>query len=144
MTPAQQLQDYAAAYERLQVDNIDALGQLMADDIEFIDPFNHLHGRAATLAVFEHMFRTVDNARFEVFDCAHGSQAGYLRWRMTGTTRGKGSVLDLQGMSEVHFNDEGLVLRHIDHWDSLSQLLAKLPVVGWIARRIIAALAVKE
>ena len=137
------LQAYADAYARLRADDLDALGQLMADDIEFVDPFNHLHGRAATLGVFEHMFRSVEQPRFEVLDCASGQAAGYLRWRMTGTTRGKGTPLDLQGMSEVHFNGDGLVARHIDHWDSLSQLLAKLPLLGWIARRLIRALAVK-
>ncbi len=136
------LQAYATAYEALRPDNLDALGKLMADDLEFVDPFNHLHGRTQVLAVFEHMFRTVDNAQFEVLDSAIGDNASYLRWRMTGTTRGKSNPIDLQGMSEVHINAEGLVARHIDHWDSLSQLFARLPVFGWIARRIIKALAV--
>jgi ketosteroid isomerase-like protein len=137
------LRAYAAAYEALREDNLDALGSLMADDVEFVDPFNQLQGRSRVLAVFEHMFRTVDNAHFGVMDYAVGDNASYLRWRMTGSTRGKGTAIDLHGMSEVHLDDQGRVVRHIDHWDSLSQLFAKLPVFGWIARKIISALAVR-
>jgi hypothetical protein len=40
-------------------------------------------------------------------------------------------------MSEIHFNDDGLVTKHIDHWDSASQLLQTLPYIGWITRRIL-------
>ena len=42
--------------------------------------------------------------------------------------------LDLEGMSEIHIGDDGLVTAHIDHWDSASQLLSRLPLIGLILR----------
>ena len=45
------------------------------------------------------------------------------------------------GMSEVQFNDAGLVTAHFDHWDSAHQLLAKLPVIGWLVRRLLTLFA---
>jgi hypothetical protein len=40
-------------------------------------------------------------------------------------------------MSEVHFDANGAISQHIDHWDSASQLLSDLPYIGWITRRIL-------
>ena len=45
--------------------------------------------------------------------------------------------MTLIGMSEVHFNHDGYVIAHIDHWDSASQLLARLPVIGTIIRPVL-------
>ena len=42
----------------------------------------------------------------------------------------------LMGMSEVHFDNDGLVTDHIDHWDSASQLLVKIPVAGRFVRML--------
>jgi hypothetical protein len=44
-------------------------------------------------------------------------------------------------MSEVQFDEAGSVRAHIDHWDAAGQLYEKLPVIGWILRRIRARLA---
>ena len=140
----QLLDRYARAYEQLQPGELDKLAELLAEDVYFTDPFNQLHGREAVVRVFEHMFETVDDARFEVLDCATGRNgSGYIRWCMTGSTKGRGNRLSLDGMSEIEFNAEGKVKAHIDHWDSLSQLFAKLPLVGGIARWVMRRLAVK-
>ena len=40
-------------------------------------------------------------------------------------------------MTEVHANDKGLITAHYDHWDSASQLLAKIPYVGALIRPIL-------
>ena len=54
----------------------------------------------------------------------------------------KGDVEDFceetfEGMSEVHVNPQGLICQHIDHWDSASQLIRHLPVIGVIIRPIL-------
>ena len=43
--------------------------------------------------------------------------------------------LELEGMSEIHHR-AGLVPHHIDHWDSASQLLSKLPLIGALVRQL--------
>jgi len=136
------LHAYAQAFEDLQPDKLNMLGVLLADDVRFSDPFNNVVGRRNMLAVFEHMYRTLDEPSFSVLDVAEGDSAAYLRWVMTGVTR-SGAVLNVQGMSEVHIDAAGKVEAHIDHWDSLSQLFTRLPRIGWIARRVLRTLAVK-
>ena len=51
--------------------------------------------------------------------------------------------LDFEGMTEVHANDDGMITAHYDHWDSASQLLAKLPFAGVLVRRILKLFVLK-
>ncbi|MGB2069271.1 MAG: nuclear transport factor 2 family protein, partial [Candidatus Puniceispirillaceae bacterium] len=86
--------------------------------------------------------------QFTVSDVVHSTQAdrdvAYLRWRMTARTRGWPSVpLELEGMSEIHITETGLVSHHIDHWDSASQLLSKLPFIGALVRQLMRIFVVK-
>ena len=128
---------YAACYASLAPDTLSALSALLADDVLFVDPFNRLTGRAAMTAIFEQMFNQMTDPKFEILDVVTGTQAAYLKWRMTGTINAAPKMpFNIIGMSEVTFNEAGLVTSHIDHWDSSSQLLAHLPYVGWIIRRI--------
>jgi len=40
-------------------------------------------------------------------------------------------------MIEIHVDADGKISKHIDHWDSASQLLRYLPVIGAIIRPIL-------
>lgn len=129
---------YRHAFEQLTPETLDDLVALAAADIIFSDPFNTVNGKDGFRHVFAHMFATCQNPQFVVSDMAMGTDAVYLRWTMTGQIIGYTSLsLHLDGMSEVHFNDDGLVIKHIDHWDSASQLLIQLPYIGWLIRRIL-------
>ena len=130
---------YAAAFAALTPETMDDLLATVSPQVRFTDPFNDVTGRAAFRAIFMHMFETCDAPRFHIIDIAHGTQTGsrraYLRWRMSGQLRSwPRTSLDFEGMSEVHVGDDGLIVAHIDHWDSASQLLAHLPVIGTLLR----------
>ena len=80
--------------------------------------------------------------RFHILDIAtstdQGEQRAYLRWRMSGRVKSwPHTDLGLEGMSEVHVGKDGLVCLHLDHWDSASQLLARLPFIGALLRLIL-------
>ena len=135
------INSYITAFTSLRPGNIDALLALVEIDVVFVDPFNNLRGKAAFGAVFAHMFETTIEPQFTVSDVVHSTHAdrdvAYLRWRMTARTRGWPSVpLELEGMSEIHITETGLVSHHIDHWDSASQLLQHLPMIGLFTRAI--------
>ena len=142
------INSYVSAFTSLRPGNIDALLALVEINVIFVDPFNNLRGKAAFGAVFEHMFETTIEPQFTVSDVVHSTQAdrdvAYLRWRMTACTRGWPSVpLELEGMSEIHITETGLVSHHIDHWDSASQLLSKLPFIGALVRQLMRIFVVK-
>ena len=137
---------YASAFGALTPDSIDDLLDLLAEDVRFVDPFNDVTGKAGFRAIFAHMFATCDAPRFHIIDIAGGDpqktaeagrQHAYLRWRMSGRlARWPRTNLDLDGMSEIHIEDNKIV-GHFDHWDSASQLLARLPFMGALLRPIL-------
>ena len=137
---------YASAFGALTPDSIDDLLDLLAEDVRFVDPFNDVTGKAGFRAIFVHMFATCEAPRFHIIDIASGDpqktaeaerQHAYLRWRMLGRlARWPRTNLDLEGMSEIHI-EENKIVAHVDHWDSASQLLVRLPFVGALLRPIL-------
>ena len=130
---------YADAFATLTPDNMAVLMATVSPDIHFTDPFNDVRGREAFRGIFEHMFATCEAPRFQIVDIARpedgAGDRAYLRWRMSGRIKAwPRTSLDLEGMSEIHIGADGLVSLHIDHWDSASQLLARLPLIGAILR----------
>ena len=80
-------------------------------------------------------FVQLDNPKFKVIDYGISNSNNniiYLRWLLLGKFRNSSKLLKIQGMSEVTFNNLGEVISHTDHWDSLSELLIKLPKIGFI------------
>lgn len=128
---------YADLFGRLTPNRLDELGDLLSPDVVFTDPFNVIAGRAQFIAVFEHMFEVMVEPRFHIEDISASDKAGYIKWRMTGRLKKKPDfTIDIIGMSEVTFATDGTLLCHIDHWDSASQLLSRLPVVGLFVRKL--------
>ena len=128
---------YADLFGRLTPNRLDELGDLLSPDVVFTDPFNVIEGPAQFIAVFEHMFEVMVEPRFHIEDISASDKAGYIKWRMTGRLKKKPDfTIDIIGMSEVTFATDGTLLYHIDHWDSASQLLSRLPVVGLFVRKL--------
>ena len=142
MTRFSHTQAYARFFEKMTPETLGSMRRFLAHDVVFTDPFNTLHGPDAFVAIFTHMYAVMKNPRFDILDVAVSEKAGFIKWRMTGELRSRPSYqLDLTGMSEVQFNDAGLVTAHFDHWDSAHQLLAKLPAIGWLVRRLLSLFA---
>ena len=130
--------DYVSAFVTLTPNNAEDLCDLVADDVFFSDPFNIIHDKNGFRRIFEHMFETCNNPGFTVSDVAHSDNASYLRWKMTGQLKSwPHTNLLFEGMTELRVNPKGLICQHIDHWDSASQLMRHLPIIGAIIRPIL-------
>lgn len=126
---------YAAFFEALSLDSLSQLSQHVTEDVHFRDPFNDFTGRPRMERAFRHMFKLLDEVRFEVLDVACGDTAAYLRWTMIYRRR-QGPERRIEGMSEIVLAEDGRISAHIDHWDAAGQLYEKLPVIGAILRRL--------
>jgi len=134
---ANYINHYAVCFGNLREDSLDELSAMLADDVHFSDPFNSFSGKSQFIGIFQHMFSVMNNPHFDILDIACSDKAGYIKWRMGGNLVSRPSFdMALIGMSEVHFNKAGLVTHHIDHWDSASQLLVKIPVAGRFVRML--------
>jgi len=131
------LRRYADFFENLSSDNLSELGQVMTNDIHFVDPFNDVSGLATVEKIFRHMFASLQNPRFTVTHTAmaDGDEAvGFLRWELSCALRG--NPYHIVGMSEVGFASDGRVNLHIDHWDAAQQFYERLPLIGALLRII--------
>ena len=135
---------YVTAFTTLTPESVEELYDLVAEDVFFSDPFNVIHGKAGFRQVFDHMYETCTDPKFTVSDVAHSKGASYLRWDMTGQLKKwPHTNLLFHGMTEIHIDADGKISKHIDHWDSASQLLRYLPVIGAIIRPILKLFSLK-
>lgn len=126
------LERYVAVMEGLRVDNLDALATVYAEQARFVDPFNAVRGIEAIEAVFAHGFARCPGMRFVVMGRAVDGDRALLRWRMHCGASG----LSIEGMSELVLGRDGRVVEHVDYWDPAAQLYERVPVLGWLMRRI--------
>ncbi len=138
--PAQQpnCDAWIAAFTRLHQDGVPSmqrLSEITAPTVRFRDPFNDLSGREALRALLSHTREQVADVRFRVLDRAVSDKRVYLKWEMTGMVKLLGDWR-VTGMSELLFDDEDRLLLHQDHWDASAQFYERLPVIGWLLRRI--------
>jgi len=132
---------WAAQFESLTPETIDQLRPLCAPDVRFRDPFNDVRGVDKLIRVFEGMYETCDDPRFVVLDQAVGEAACYLKWEFQfRPKRAPGTPWRIEGMSEIHFDAQGLITAHLDHWDAGTQFYGRLPVlrglIGFVRRRL--------
>ena len=134
--PERALDGYIAFYEGLTPETLGILRNLCAEDVRFRDPFNDLRGIDAYIRVLEKMFEDVAAPQFRVSHKACDGNVCFLRWTFGYRPHADAPDKILEGMSEVHFDDAGLVIAHIDHWDPAGQIYESLPVIGWLLRII--------
>lgn len=135
------LNRWADWWAQLGPDAIDGIDLLAAEDLEFRDPFNHVHGREALARIIRHMYRSIPDTRFEVIDVALSSRipgAGIMHWHCTGQMAAwPGLRLDFPGMSHIVLTDDRqAVAKHHDYWDSGKHFHARLPLLGGLIRAI--------
>ncbi|MEM1198059.1 MAG: nuclear transport factor 2 family protein [Pseudomonadota bacterium] len=126
---------YAKALESADAASVDGLMDLCGETVEFRDPFNHTFTKPAFRHILEHMFKTVQGLKFEVHNIIGSDRLWVLKWTFTGTIKPVGKV-EIVGLTEVALNEQGHVIRHIDYWDSGTEIFSKMPVLGPVIRLI--------
>lgn len=136
------LERLVAVMEALTADRLDTLAEIYAPEARFVDPFNDVRGVASIRRVFAHGFRQCPGMRFAVLSRGLDGDRGLLRWRMHCGEDESAPVID--GMTEVRLDAEGRVAEHVDHWDPAAQLYERVPLLGWLMRRIRRRLSVPD
>ncbi len=127
---------YIAFFETLTPDRLTDLRTVTTADIHFVDPFNDVVGREAVARVLKGMYADTEQPRFSVTHRAFDGDVCFLRWVFACRVRALGGDWRIDGMSELRFAPDGRVRDHIDHWDAGGQFYQRLPVLGWVVRRI--------
>lgn len=131
------LQRYVVFLEGMHAGNVADLGSVMTDDARFVDPFNDVTGIDHVRRVYDHLFENIAEVRFKVTHAAldrADPHAALIRWDLDGLMGDQ--PWHVSGMSELRLSDDGRVSLHIDHWDSGRQFYERLPLIGWLLRKI--------
>ncbi|WP_047285330.1 MULTISPECIES: nuclear transport factor 2 family protein [Pseudomonas] len=136
------LDNFARQFAALDRHNLDRLGQLYSDDIQFTDPLHEVQGLAQLRGYFAELYANVRELRFEF----HGSDLcaddqGYLRWTMSyrHPRLNGGALIQVAGCTYLQWRD-ARVYRHRDYFDAGALLYEHLPLLGamiaWLKRRL--------
>ncbi|HSD59427.1 MAG TPA: nuclear transport factor 2 family protein [Burkholderiales bacterium] len=126
----------ARFFEDLRPDRLDGLAGFYADDAWFCDPFNEVRGLPAIRALFEDMYRRLEEPGLRVTGNFSGADGVVLAWEFRFRFRGGvGAPHVIRGMSHLRFDAAGLVNWHRDYWDS-AELYEKIPVLGTFVRAL--------
>lgn len=120
------------------VPDLRELETIAVREVRFSDPFNDISGLANLQRLLEHTREKVRDVSFTVSEQAVSGDRVYLLWRMTGRVALVGDW-QVEGMSRVELAGDGRVSSHTDYWDASRQFYARLPVIGWLIRRLSAA-----
>ena len=135
------LDDYIDYFERLNARSVRLIEKLAVPGMQFQDPFNDVTGIEKVEAILQKMFTDVKTPKFRVHDYAWGrdGHTAYIKWTFIAKMA-KGRQLDITGMSEIYFNDDALVMSHIDYWDPAASIYEDVPLLGrairWVRGKI--------
>ena len=117
------------------MEQLEGIEDFVSVDIKFKDPLNELSGLDAFRRLLVKTLNEVKDLKFEVTHRAWTEDILFLRWSFQGEVRGL-NYWKVEGMSEINFDERGLVCQHVDHWDAAGQFYEKLPLIGTIIRII--------
>ncbi len=128
----QGLNNYITLFNQLE-QGIDCLPDCVAPTISFSDPFVELQGRDALAEYLVHFATKVSEPRFEQVYSGWDGDVCLLRWNFSGGLKTPADWC-FAGVSELHFDQQGRVTKHVDHWDSGRYFYRRLPLIGWLIR----------
>lgn len=115
---------------------LDRTESVFARNGRFVDPFSDIAGASRIRQHLSRAYGKLGAVRITVTDRAYNGRIAYLRWCFTFRLGGRGCAREIIGMSEVHFDEEGRVALHYDHWDAAGQVYEQIPLLGSLLRRI--------
>jgi len=123
-------------FETLQPQDLLRLGELYGEHAYFRDPFNEVRGLAAVQRIFAHMFDTLEQPRFLVRDAFCQGEQAFLTWDFLFRRPGQAQEWRIHGSSHLRFAPDGRVIYHRDYWDAAEELWERVPVLGWVLKRL--------
>jgi ketosteroid isomerase-like protein len=114
-------------YENISPDSLGDIPNYYTRDAYFKDPFNEFNGIDKIKAVFDHMFKELENPRFIFKDKVINGEEAFLTWDFIFSMRGKEHKI--HGGSLLRLDEKGKISYHRDYWDTGEELFTKIPIL---------------
>ena len=134
MTNRDHLDRIIRSFENLSQENVGTLADLYSANAYFKDPFNEVRGRAAIISIFKHMYKQVDDPRFEIRQSIHEGDDAFIVWNFNFRIKGNPNQQCIHGSSHLRFANDQKVEYHRDYWDAAEELYEKITVLGSLMR----------
>lgn len=130
-------------YQTLSPESVSSVTDVYTSDAYFKDPFNEFYGVDQIEEVFRHMYRKLQDPSFTIRGWSGTERDGFVIWDMHFRSRlmRGGGEQTIHGVSHIRFDASGKVSYHRDYWDTGEELYAKLPLLGWLIKRLRRAMA---
>ena len=137
---------YVKSFSNIET-SLESLFTTVSDDIEFKDPFNHVFNKEQFKKVMQHFVENSEHAKFDVkpYHVNYNEKGAttFLHWTFKAKIKIIGDW-QFDGVSLVHVNEDGLICKHIDFWDSGEHFYKRIPVIGYFIKKIINRVKIHE
>jgi hypothetical protein len=131
----------AEFFDEMTVEKVRSLaGSVYAPDAYFDDGLKVLWG---VHEIEDYFVRSVGGARHVDFDFSDVAVSWskpdhYVRWRMTLEKRwlNAGAPIHADGVTHFRFDERGRVILQRDFWNTGSAFYERVPILGWLIRRV--------
>lgn len=103
---------------------------------KFKDPFNEVIGVEKIYAIFQDMYKKLDDPKFTVKEAIGENNVVYLQWEFSFYFKKEDTKNSFTGVSRVEFNDNEEAISHIDYWDSGENVYEKIPFLSFFIKLI--------
>lgn len=109
------LEDYIQYLEKMTPRSAPLLRKMAVPGMHYNDPLHDVRGIDDIVEIFQKRFSAVQSPKYRVQDYAwaRDSQTVYMRWTFSFLRDGEEVIT--QGMSEVMFSNDDLVMTHTDY-----------------------------
>jgi ketosteroid isomerase-like protein len=126
------------AFNALNKDNLQVVDEFYHPDVTFIDPVDTHQGIEATRSYYRGLYQNVKSIKFDFSQMIEQGDTVVGVWKMTLVTDGLngGKPMELQGNSVITFHPDGRVIYHRDYFDMGEFIYERLPVIGFLVRKV--------
>ena len=111
-------------YETLSLETLDNLSSYYHDKCYFKDPFHELETCEELKAIYLKMFKNLKNPKFKITNSFEKDRELVLFWDFTFNDN-----FLISGSTHFIYDEHMKITKHIDYWDSVRELWAKIPVL---------------
>ena len=131
------IKNYAYFFENITMDTaLTEYEKIFDVQAKFKDPFNEVQGVEKIYEIFQDMYLTLDNPKFEIIETVSKENFAYLKWNFVFSLKNDSQKKSFEGVSRVEFNKEGKAISHIDFWDAGENVYEKIPILSFFIKLI--------
>ncbi len=130
-------QRFSQFYSSLDIESLQHLDSIYADDVTFVDPVAVHHGLLALDDYFRRLLVGCERCDFDIRSQYFDDTRGWVNWTMTfvNSRLNRGEAISVDGSSVLEITDDRISYQR-DYYDMGAMIYEQIPVLGRVIRHI--------